>query len=127
MDIIRIVAFALIAAILALTVKKYSPEISLLLSITAGVIIFLMVVGKLEAVLAAINEAIQKSSIDMGYISLVLKIVGVAYIAEFGVQICNDAGENVLGSKIEFAGKVLILVMATPIFLNLLQLVFTML
>jgi stage III sporulation protein AD len=45
----------------------------------------------------------------------VLKIIGIAYIAEFGAQIVRDAGQESIASKIELAGKVLILVLAIPI------------
>ena len=44
-----------------------------------------------------------------------LKIIGIAYIAEFGAQITKDAGQGAIASKIELAGKILILVMAIPI------------
>ncbi|MNJ03061.1 Stage III sporulation protein AC/AD protein family protein [compost metagenome] len=49
------------------------------------------------------------------YLKTVLKIIGIAYIAEFGAQIVRDAGQESIASKIELAGKVLILVLAIPI------------
>ncbi|HCX49180.1 MAG TPA: stage III sporulation protein AD, partial [Bacillus sp. (in: Bacteria)] len=49
------------------------------------------------------------------YVETLLKIIGIAYIAEFGAQITKDAGQGAIASKIELAGKILILVMAIPI------------
>ena len=49
------------------------------------------------------------------YLQTILKIIGIAYIAEFGSQVCRDAGEGAVANKIEFAAKVLIMVMAVPI------------
>ena len=57
----------------------------------------------------------------MVYMGTILKIVGVAYIADFGSQICRDAGEGALASKIEFAAKIIVLVMAVPIIVAVLQ------
>jgi stage III sporulation protein AD len=53
----------------------------------------------------------------------VLKITGIAYIAEFGAEVCKDAGEGSIASKIELAGKVTIIVLAVPIITSLLDLI----
>ncbi len=55
------------------------------------------------------------AGINFLYMQTLLRIIGVAYLAEFGSQVCRDAGEGSLASRIEFAAKILILVMAIPI------------
>jgi len=55
------------------------------------------------------------AGINMVYMGTILKIIGIAYIAEFGAQICRDAGEGTIASKIELAAKILIMVLAVPI------------
>lgn len=55
------------------------------------------------------------ADLNMIYVKTILKIIGIAYIAEFGAQITKDAGQGAIASKIELAGKVLILLMAIPI------------
>jgi len=82
-----------------------------------------MIVTKLSSVLEVFKSVAQKIDIDLIYISTIFKIVGIAYVAEFGAQICRDAGEGAIASKVEFAGKVLIMVLATPILLALLNLI----
>ena len=57
----------------------------------------------------------------MVYLNTLLKIMGIAYLAEFGSQICRDAGEGVIAGKVEFAGKLLILVMALPLLAAVLE------
>ncbi|MDF2501614.1 MAG: stage sporulation protein, partial [Anaerosporomusa subterranea] len=56
-----------------------------------------------------------KANISQMYLNTILKIIGIAYITEFGSQVCRDAGEGAVAGKIEFAGKILIMVMAIPI------------
>jgi stage III sporulation protein AD len=57
----------------------------------------------------------------MIYMGTVLKIIGIAYIAEIGAQVCRDAGEGVVAAKIEFAAKILVMVLAIPIILAILE------
>ncbi|MBU5677571.1 stage III sporulation protein AD [Alkaliphilus sp. MSJ-5] len=126
MEIFQIVAIGLVATILSVLIKNEKPEIGLYISLVAGVIIFLFIATKLQSVIEILSQLANKISIDSIYLSTILKIVGIAYIAEFGAQICKDAGEGVMASKIEFAGKILIMVMAVPILVSLMDLIINM-
>lgn len=123
MEIFQIVAIGLVATILSVLIKNEKPEIGMYISLVAGIIIFLFIVTKLQSVIGILSQLSNKINIDSIYLSIILKIVGIAYIAEFGSQICKDAGEGVMASKIEFAGKVLIMVMAVPILAALMDLI----
>jgi stage III sporulation protein AD len=115
LEIIQIVAFALIAAFLAVVLRERKPIYAMLIATTAGVIIFLRVATYLGAVLQYLSDMTLQANISLVYLNTLLKIIGIAYIAEFGSQICKDAGEGVIASKVEFAAKLLILVMAMPL------------
>ncbi|KUK81826.1 MAG: putative membrane protein [Pelotomaculum thermopropionicum] len=121
MEILQIVAVGLIATVLIVVVKSQRPELAVLLGVAAGAILFLMVLGKISAVISIVKDLASKAGINMVYLGTILKIVGVAYIAEFGAQICRDAGEGAIATKIEFAAKILILVLAMPIVIAVLQ------
>lgn len=126
MEIFQIVAIGLVAAVLALLVKNQKPELGIYISLAAGIFIFIFVIAKLQSVIEILNQLTTKMNIEDIYLSTILKIVGIAYIAEFGAQVCKDAGEGVIASKIEFAGKVLIMVMAVPIMVSLMDLIINM-
>ncbi|HHX75185.1 MAG TPA: stage III sporulation protein AD [Firmicutes bacterium] len=115
MEIIQIVAFALIAAFLSLVLREYKPVYAVMVAVVAGVLIFLRVVAYLSALISYLVEITLQTSISLVYLNTLLKIIGIAYIAEFGSQICRDAGESVIAGKVEFAGKLLILVLAMPL------------
>ena len=115
MEIIQIVAFALIAAFLSLVLREYKPFYAVMVAVVAGVLIFLRVVAYLSALISYLVEITLQTSISLVYLNTLLKIIGIAYIAEFGSQICRDAGESVIAGKVEFAGKLLILVLAMPL------------
>lgn len=122
MEILQIVGLGIVAAILSIVLKKQRPEIALQISILTGIIIFTLVAANFSTVLKLLEGIASKADLDLVYITTVVKIIGVAYIAQFGAEICRDAGESAIASKIEFAGKVLIVVMAAPIILALLNL-----
>ena len=123
MDIFKIVGIGLVSTVLAVVLRNQKPEISMQISVVTGLVIFILIVTKLSSVMEVFKSVAQKIDIDMIYISTIFKIVGIAYVAEFGAQICRDAGEGAIASKVEFAGKVLIMVLAIPILLALLNLI----
>ena len=123
MEIIQIVAISIIAVILAVVLRQYRPELALQISVVTGLLIFFVVIFKMASVLDALRTFTGRMNIDTVYISTVFRIVAIAYIAEFGAQVCKDAGENSIASKIELAGKVIILVLAVPILIALMELI----
>lgn len=123
MEIFQIVGLGLISTILIIVLKAQKPELAMQVGIISGIVIFMLVASKLSAVISLLYDYMSRADIDTSYISTLLKIIGIAYIAEFGAEICKDAGESAIASKIELAGKVIIIVIAVPIFTSLLDLV----
>lgn len=121
MEVFQIVGLALIAAVLSVLLKNQKPEIALQISIVTGVIIFLMIVFKISAVVTVLENLAKKVNIDTVYLSTILKVIGIAYITSFGAEVCRDAGESAIASKVEFAGKILIMILAVPILMSVLE------
>jgi stage III sporulation protein AD len=82
--------------------------------VVAGIVFFL-VLDKLRMIIELFTEMAKRAGIGEMYLIILLKIIGISYLVEFGAQVCRDAGEGAIASKIELAGKVMILVMAVPI------------
>nr|WP_206764563.1 stage III sporulation protein AD [Paenibacillus larvae] len=112
---IQIVGLGLVAAVLSLILKEQKPIFAFLLATFTGILIFLFLIDKISAVIQVLEDLAEKSNINMVFLKTILKIIGIAYIAEFGAQIVRDAGQESIASKIELSGKVLIMVMAIPI------------
>lgn len=115
MEIVQIVGLGLVATILALVIKEQKPMFAFLLALTSGVIIFYFLIGKISEVIRILEKLAVQADLNLVFLETILKIIGIAYIAEFGAQMTRDAGQGAIASKIELAGKVLILVMAVPI------------
>lgn len=121
MEILQIVGIGLIGAVLAVFVKERNKEIALLISMATGLLIFLFAISKISAVVRVLEELASRANINMFYLTTVLKIIGIAYIAEFGAQVCKDAGEGSIATKIELAAKILVMVLAMPIIVAILE------
>ncbi|GIO97637.1 stage III sporulation protein AD [Paenibacillus sp. FSL W8-0187] len=115
MEIIQVVGLGIIATVLILVVKEQKPLFAFLLAVATSLLIFLFLIGKIGNVLSMLEDLAENSGVQIIYLKTVLKIIGIAYIAEMGAQIVRDAGQESIASKIELAGKVLILVLAVPI------------
>ena len=115
MEIIQVVGLGLIATFLILVIKEQNPVFAFLLATFAGIVIFISLAGKLADVIQTLEQLAAQAGVKAAFLETVLKIIGIAYIAEFGAQVTRDAGQESIASKIEMAGKVLIMVMAIPI------------
>jgi stage III sporulation protein AD len=114
-EIIQIVSLGLAVTVLALILKEQKPIFAFLLVTVTGIVIFLFLLGKISAVIRVLEQLADRSGVNHVFFTTILKIIGVAYIAEFGAQIVRDAGQDSIASKIELTGKILIMVMAIPI------------
>lgn len=115
MDIIQIVIFGIIASILYIVLKDVNPSFAFILLLITGIIIFLVIFGKIGSILKLIESLGEKANVDDMYIGTILKIIGIAYIVELGANITKDAGLGSVAAKIELAGKVFIILLAIPI------------
>ena len=115
MEIVQIIGVGIIATILILIVKEQKPMFAFLIATMTSITIFMMLISKIGAVIQVLTRLASCSGMDAIHLKTVLKIIGIAYVTEFGSQIVRDAGQEGIASKIEFAGKVLIITFAVPI------------
>lgn len=120
-EIVQVVGLAIVSVVLLLVIRQQRPEVAVLLGLAVGLAVFLMVAQRLAAILDFLRDLASRAQVDSLYLNTILKIVGIAYMAEIGTQVCHDAGENSVASKVELAGKILILVLAMPIVMAILE------
>ncbi len=121
MIILQVVGIAFISTILIIVIRQQKPELAFLLSIITGVIILMLIIDQVALVIELLNQLARKAQIDMLYFNTIIKIIGIAYIGEFGAEITRDSGETALASKIELAAKILIMIISIPIMLSLIE------
>ena len=122
-DVIKIIGIGLLALIIIVILKQYKPEFAIYVSMIAGVLILVLSSPKLTGLINLLQSLANKTYINKSFLSILLKITGIAFITEFAVSICSDAGEKAIASKIEIGSKVIIIAMSIPIITSLLELV----
>lgn len=118
MDIFKIVLIALLSTSMIIIVKQTRPEIAMLISIITVAFIFLFSIDKVGQVIELITNLSDRAGLSREFLSIILKIVGIAYVTEFGANICKDIGETAIASKVQFAGKCVILIFGVNIIGN---------
>jgi len=121
MDIIKIIGIGLIALIIIIIVKQYRPEFVIYVSLVAGALILLMVMDKIGGIIDLLTTLSNKTSINNEFLTLLIKITGIAFLAEFAVSICKDSGEVAIANKVDLGGKIIIISMSIPIIASLLE------
>ena len=127
MDIVLISLLAIVTVLLILSIKELKPDFAVLISTVFGIIIILYLVDTISETLSAFSDIAQRSGIKSEILSSLAKVVGISFIAEFAASICNDAGQTSIASKVESAGRIIILALALPIITDMLDSIFSIL
>lgn len=121
MTMIQAAVTGILAVVLAVQIKTLRPEYSSYLILAVGVLIAGLGVSRLDVILETMKTIGSYIHIQNVYLGTLLKMVGIAYIAEFASGICKDAGFSSLGMQVEMFGKLSIMVMSAPVLLALLE------
>lgn len=121
MEIVKIIGIGLVALIIIVILKQYRPEFAMYVSLSAGVIIFALIFTKLSGIIELLKNLSSKASINNQFITLLIKITGIAILTEFAVSVCKDTGETAIANKVDLGGKVIIMSMSIPIMCSLLE------
>lgn len=115
MDILKIAILGIAGTLLAILFRKEKTEYGLFISLAVCICIFIYMITKLETVLNFAKKLEEMLPIDTRYIMLLLKMIGITYVAEFAMNICKDAGYAAIGNQIEIFAKMSILVISIPV------------
>ena len=127
MEILKIVTIALTGVILASLMKTVNKEASIYVISATAIIIFFSIIIKLTDVFSFIENIYNGITYGKEFFPIVLKILAIAYITDLTAQLCKDAGEGAIASKVELGGKVVIFYAAMPIMNAILDLIKTLL
>lgn len=115
MDIIKIAVLGIGGVLIAIPLKREKSEYSTFIAITVCVCIFFYLLTKVETILAFVERVEALIPVDSKYVGILVKMVGITYVAEFATNICKDAGYAAIASQIEIFAKLSILVVSVPV------------
>lgn len=121
MDIVRISLLGLGGVMLGVLLKGTKPEYAGFITMGVGLLILSLAVGKLEYLFESVKKVKESLSVDADYFSVLVKMLGIAYVGQFSAGICKDAGYQATGAQIELFCKLSIMVLSMPVLLALLD------
>lgn len=123
MQLLQLVGIAFITAIAAILLKGTKPELSLLITVSGGIILLLVGFDMLKGSLTIFHEITALTGIDASFVKILLKMVGIGYLVEFAAGTLTDFGQGALADKLVFVGKIAVLLLAIPILESVLGLI----
>lgn len=123
MNSIKIALFGVVGTLLALQFKSGKSEYGIYVSLAVSLFLFLCMLSRLEIFVQTVKKIADYIKLDAGQMSILLKMAGVTYVAEFASGICKDAGYQNIAVQIEIFTKLTILAIGMPVLLALLELI----
>ncbi len=127
MSVAAVCGLGVCAAVIALYLRELRPDIARLFALGAGLVIMAAMVPMAGEFVAGIRSFARLVPLTADFVGPLLKITGIAYIAQFAAELCRDAGESALAGRVELAGKTAIALMSFPIvkevFMSLMRLI----
>lgn len=121
MEILSLCAVAILTAVVALLLRRQSPQTALLLSIGAGTLIILSVLKNILLTTESVDTLLSAGGINSDYIVILFKVLGICFLTEFTCDTVTEAGMMSLATNISFAGKVIVLMTTMPMFRDMLS------
>lgn len=115
MDVLKIFAVGIIGTLLYTLVKQYKPEYAPAVQTGTVLVIFIFAVSYISVIFSELKGFAEAYGIESGFIGAMVKALGVAVISQVTADLCRDNGNSSAGTKIEFAGRLLIITIILPI------------
>ena len=122
-QVIQITALCVVGALLALVVRRGTPELALLLAAACTVTVLLFLAEPVEELLNFLRELGEYSGVTQSLFTPLYKTIGIAFVVKLGGELCRDAGEAAIAAVVEMAGAVCTLLVALPLLQTVLSLV----
>ena len=107
-------------AFLALYLRMQQKEIAALAALSAAIVIFAASLSKVREAAEAF-QGVLNSGIYGDMVVILLKALGISWIAQIAADVCRETGESVLGAQLEAFAKIEITLLALPLAARLLD------
>lgn len=124
-EIFTVFGIAIITSGLAVLLKQYKPEYAFGIILISGIFIFFIAIGFLKDIFSFIIELSALSGINGKNFEVLFKCAGICIVTKTASELCTDCGQGSIASKVEFAGKMLILASAIPLFSEIIEIIKT--
>lgn len=114
-EIIKVSIFGVVGVLLAIQFKNGHQEYSVYIGSGLALLIFGYGLRQIGSVIDRMGVLYQYLGDTAGFLSVLLKVIGITYICEFSAGICKDAGYSAVSEQIEILGKLSVMFAGLPI------------
>lgn len=123
----QVALLGVITGIFSLWFKQQKPEYGMYLAMASSLLILMAVIGRIKVILDILNQLEKYLGVKQDYIVLLIKMLGITYLAQLASDICKDCGCNALSGQITIYGKLLLLGLSMPVVLALMDTIWKLL
>jgi stage III sporulation protein AD len=120
----KIFGAGILVAFAAVFLRKSSSDIAVLLKICGGVILAAACIARISPIIEYVNEICSVAAFGEEInqsVGVLLRVLCVAMLTGICSNICRDCGENSIAHYTELGGKIEMLILALPLFENVLR------
>ena len=112
---VKAAAICIVAALCVSFLKRSTPELGLLLSLAAAIVVLGCILTYAEGAAAILDELLGQTGLDRELFTPLFKIIGISLVSRLGTDLCKDAGQGTLASLVELSGTLCALLAAAPL------------
>lgn len=121
--VVKIAVIGIVCSLLVMYLKNLKPEYGQLLLLAVGVVLSFFAFAYLKNMAELLEELTGKITLQKSYLTVLLKMIGIAYVCEFASNLCKDAGCQTIAGQVEMIGKLSMLFISTPIVTSLIEMI----
>ena len=121
MEWLRLIGFCLLAGAMVMILLQKQPQAAALLSVAFGVMLVGAVLGQIAGYIETVQGFLNALELDAQYVKIMVKSMGVVLVTQLAVQACEDMDASSIARRAEFVGRLALLSVAVPVFLELTQ------
>ena len=123
MDIVQIALLGVAGTLLAIQFKGGKTEYGIYICAGISLLVYFSVIGRISVVAERLQEITAYIDLAPVYIEMLLKMLGITFVAEFSSALCRDAGYQTIAQQIEVFAKLAVLVLGLPVVFSLLEMI----
>ena len=121
MEMIRVAGFAIAAAFAAAAVRQMRPEAGMAIALAAGVMLLAAALSRVSGLAQALDNLCRQAQLKTAYVRTILKVMGICFLTDLAASVCRDVQEGGLAERVETVGRVLVMTLAAPMLMSLLE------
>ena len=125
--LIKIVAFCVIGAVLALLLREQKQVLAIFVIAAIVVAAVPLLLNICTEIFSFFNTLIAISSLPEDVFQPMVKVVGIAAVTKIGTSLCKEAGSDTAAALLEMGGTCCALLVALPLMRMVLELLGQML